>query len=646
MNLSEADCTAYGQGVTMYYGGWWRFLSFDDKQTTHKIDRSVLHRIMGYARPYTLFLILNLLTIIIASSLELIQPYLIKVLIDDILPNGDYSQLTILAGLMIAISISAGLLRVARNYFSARIGQGITLDLRTQMYQHLQRMSLRFFTNTKSGEIISRFTNDVTGAQSAIVGTIPIAVTNIITLLIALALMFAIDWRLTLVSCILFPLFLLPARRVGLTLRKVRRKSMEYNADMTNMIRQTLSINGILLMKNFGRQSDGLEEYHDTAEDVANIGVRYSIINGWFYLALTLVTAIGTAVIYWLGGIFVLNGELTIGTIIAFIAYLGKVYGPVTSLSNLQVQFVTSVVSFERVFEYLDKPIEIRDHPDSIEISDSSGKVVFNNVTFSYLDTESLSELSSDEQIDRDQDEETYKTAEIQPTRPNALEDISFEIKPGELVALVGPSGAGKTTITYLLPRIYDPNQGSIRLDDRDLRDITLGSLSNQIGMVTQESYLFHDTVRANLLYAKPDASQGELDAATKAANIYDLIASLPDGYDTMVGEQGYRLSGGEKQRLAIARVIMNDPRILILDEATSHLDSDSEALIQAALEPLMEDRTSLVIAHRLSTILAADKILVLDQGHLIEQGTHSELLKKSGVYARLYKTQFGLESS
>jgi ATP-binding cassette subfamily B protein len=630
----------------MYYGGWWRFLSFDDKQTTHKIDRSVLRRIMGYARPYTLFLILNLLIITIASSIELIQPYLIKVLIDDVLPNGDYSQLTILAGLMVAISVSAGLLRVARNYFSSRIGEGITLDLRTQMYQHLQRMSLRFFTNTKSGEIISRFTNDVIGAQSAIVGTIPIAITNIITLLIALALMFAIDWRLTLVSCILFPLFLFPARRVGRKLRKVRRKSMEYNADMTNMIRQTLSINGILLMKNFGRQSEGLEEYHDTAGEVANLGVRYSIISGWFYLALTLVTAIGTAVIYWLGGIFVLNDQLTIGTVIAFIAYLAKVYGPVTSLSNLQVQFVTSVVSFERVFEYLDMPIEIQDRPDSIEIGDSNGQVVFKNVTFSYLDEDSLSELSSGDQIDRDQDDQAIKSTEIQPTRLNALEDINFEIEPGELVALVGPSGAGKTTITYLLPRIYDPTQGSIRLDDHDLRDITLQSLSSQIGMVTQESYLFHDTIRANLLYAKPDASQEELDAATKAANIYDLIASLPDGYDTMVGEQGYRLSGGEKQRLAIARVILNDPRILILDEATSHLDSESEALIQTALEPLMVGRTSLVIAHRLSTILAADKILVLDQGHLIEQGTHSELLEKSGVYARLYKTQFRHEST
>ncbi len=630
-------------------GGWWVYLSHDESKKPQRVDRRLLKRVLGYARPYWVLVSIVLIAIVLSSLLELIPPLLYRELIDNVLPNKNFQRLHLLALGMIGIPLLSGLIGVVQRYFSAQAGEGIIFDLRQSMYEHLQKMSIRFFTHTKSGEIVSRFNNDVVGAQSAVTGTLPNIVTNVITLISTLAVMVSIEWRLALLSVVVLPLFLLPAKRVARILREIRRNAMQYNADMSSMITETLSINGALLVKTFGRQRDEMERFRTTNALVRDIGVRRALVGRWFFLGLGISAAIGTALIYWVGGVLVIEGAITVGTIVAFAAYLGRLYGPISALTNVQVEFATSMVSFERVFEYLDLPHEIRDRPHALKLGDIRGRVQFENVSFSYMEGQNdrLAHVEAPDfrdRIKKDGDSEDGAADEALfriPSRRWALRDLSFEIEPGQLAALVGPSGAGKTTVTYMLPRLYDPTEGLIRLDDNDLRDVTLESLARQIGMVTQETYLFHDTVKANLLYAKPHASQADLEAACKAANIHDFIADLPEGYDTLVGERGYRLSGGEKQRLAIARVILKDPRVLVLDEATSHLDSQSEALIQAALEPLFEGRTSLVIAHRLSTILKADKILVLDQGRLVEVGTHDELLMSGGLYADLYRTQF-----
>jgi ATP-binding cassette subfamily B protein len=506
-------------------------------------------------------------------------------------------------------------------------------------------MSLRFFTQTRSGEIVSRFNSDVVGAQNAITGTIPSIVTNLVTLISTLVVMITIDARLTLLSVVVLPLFLIPTRRVARILRDIRRRAMEFNADLSSLITETLGINGALLVKTFGRQKQESDRFREINQNVRDIGVRRALVGRWFFMGLGISGAIGTALIYWAGGYLVMTDVLTIGTIVAFAAYLTRLYGPISSLTNVQVDFATSMVSFERVFEYLDLPVEIQDKPGALELSRVAGMVSFDNVSFSYIDGNGKEQIEQVSQPPDTPEQEKVPVTIQDFSNQWALKDLTFEINPGELVALVGYSGAGKTTITYLLPRLYDPSDGIIFLDGHDIRDVTQESLANQIGMVTQETYLFHDTVRTNLLYARPEAHEDDIFHACQAANIHDFIQNLPEGYDTVVGERGYRLSGGEKQRLAIARVILKDPRILILDEATSHLDSHNEALIQEALAPLLAGRTSLVIAHRLSTILAADKILVLDRGQLVEQGTHETLLDQGGLYSELYETQFKTEN-
>jgi ATP-binding cassette subfamily B protein len=624
-------------------GGWWSYLRYDESKQRPRINRNLLRRVLEYARPYWPLVATMLGTIVVISLVGLVPPLLYRDLIDNVLAHQNYSRLNLLALGMIGIPIASGLLGVAQRYLSARVGEGIIFDLRQALYSHLAQMPIRFFTHTKAGEIISRFNNDVIGAQDAVAGTLPDVVTNVITLVSTLGVMISIEWRLALLSVAVLPLFLLPARRVGRILRSIRRQALEYNADMSSIIAETLGINGALLVKTFGRQRQEVARFRETSRHVRDIGVRRALVGRWFFMGLGVAGAIGTALIYWVGGRLVLSGAITVGTIVAFAAYLTRLYGPISSLSNVQVQFVQSMVSFERVFEYLDLPAEIEDREDAVELDRVNGQVRFEDLSFSYLAGDEMPQQDSTEPSKNG--DETADGVRIISSRRWALHDLSFKIEPGQLAALVGPSGAGKTTVTYLLPRLYDPTQGRITLDGHDLRDVTQESLAQQIGMVTQETYLFHDTVRANLLYARPNATQDELEAACRAANIHDFIAGLPDGYDTLVGERGYRLSGGEKQRLAIARVILKDPSLLILDEATSHLDSHSEALIQAALVPLFKGRTSLVIAHRLSTILAADKILVLDEGCLIEQGTHSELLAQGGLYAHLYETQFGAES-
>jgi ATP-binding cassette, subfamily B, bacterial len=626
----------------MHRGGWWSLISSDDSQQNLHVDRYLLKRVAGYARPYWVLVLLDLVAIIASSLIELVPPLLYRDLIDNVIPTKNLQRLTLLALGMIAIPIVDGLIGVAERYFSAKAGEGIIFDLRQQLYEHVQKMSIRFFTKTKSGEIISRLNNDVVGAQGAITGTLPNIVTNLVTLVSTLIVMISIEWRLTLLSIAVLPLFLLPARRVAGIFREIRRKAMEYNSDMSNQISETLSINGSLLVKTFGRESEESSRFEVVNRKVRDIGVRRAIVGRWFFLGLGISGAIGTAIIYWAGGYMTITGVLSVGTIVAFVAYLARLYGPISALTNVQVEFASSMVSFERVFEYLDMPVEIQNRPGALEIQNPRGKIKFENVTFSYdrllVEAEANGEVVLMEGTNGDNGENEF---EMELLQERALNQLSFEIDPGQLVALVGHSGAGKTTITYLLPRLYDPTEGCITLDGIDLRDISLESLAQSIGIVTQEPYLFHDTVRRNLLYAKPEATESELAEACRAANILEFIERLPDGLDTIVGERGYRLSGGEKQRLAIARVILKDPRLLILDEATSHLDSHNEALIQEALTPLFSGRTSLVIAHRLSTILAADKILVLEKGSLIEEGTHADLLALEGLYASLYETQF-----
>ncbi len=574
--------------------------------------------------------------------MTLVPPLLMRELIDRAIPEKNIRLLTFLGLGMVAVPIVNTVVGTLQRWMSARAGEGIIFDLRRQLYRHLQGMSLRFFTSTRTGELVSRLNNDVVGAQNAITGTFITIASNIVTVTAILIIMVRTEWRLTLLAVAALPLFIYPARRVGKILRRVSQQQMEHNANMSSILTETFNVSGALLVKLFNRAEDETHKFTNEAALVRDLGVRRAVIGRWFFAALGVVSALGTAAVFWVGGVLVINGSFTVGTIVMFSTLLAQLYSPLTALSNARVEFATSMVSFERVFEVLDLPHDIDERDGATHLADISGEVRFEKVSFKYVTDGALPGLTEVKRMHwgRAVEQPGLDTTQVS-TREWALEDVSFTIRPGQLAALVGPSGAGKTTISYLLPRLYDVNEGAVRIDGYDVRDLTLGTLGNGIGVVTQESYLFHDTMGANLRYAKPEATAAEIEQACRDANIDELIASLPDGYETMVGERGYRLSGGEKQRLAIARVILKDPRILILDEATSHLDSHSEALIQEALERVMRGRTSLVIAHRLSTILAADVILVLDQGRLVESGTHAELLERGGLYASLYETQF-----
>jgi len=634
-------------------GRWFSYIRYDEEQDRPDISQDLIRRVIDYARPYWLGVITILITMLAISLFSLIPPLLIRDLIDRALPDRDFTRLNFLVLGMVAVPLVNGLLGVVQRRASAGIGEGIICDLRRAIYAHLQRMSLRFYTHTQVGEMMSRLNNDVIGAHRAITGTVMTLISNIFSLVATLAIMLSLEWRLTLLGVAILPLFVLPARRVGQVLRRLARKSMELNARMNALMNETLNISGALLVKIFGRYKYEVDRFTTRAAEVRDTGIRQAVIGRWFFLSLSLVGAVGTALVFWVGGNFVLRDVFTIGTIVAFSAYLRDLYGPLMAMTNARVEFATSLVSFERVFEVLDLPMEITDRTDAKVLTDARGHLRFDGVAFSYQNAggapvglEEVRRFSMHARSDYVPVKKKRSSGNGGPDETGipvryALKDINFEILPGQVAALVGPSGAGKTTITYLLPRLYDPTKGRISFDGQDLRDLTIDSLAENVGMVTQETYLFHATLRENLLYAKSDATQAELEEVCRAANIHNFIVSLPDGYDTVVGERGYRLSGGEKQRVAIARVLLKDPKVLILDEATSHLDSQSEALIQDAMERVMQGRTSLVIAHRLSTVMGADVILVMDDGRLVEQGHHEELLAQDGLYASLYETQF-----
>ncbi len=618
-------------------GSAWSYIRFDDTGEPPKVDRALLGRVLRYGAPYKRKMVVVLVTILVTAVLALAPPLIMRTLIDTAIPERDLQLVTILGLVMVAVPLVAGLLGVLQRWASAAVGEGIIFDLRNQLYHHVLGMSLGFFTSTRTGELMSRLNNDVVGAQQAVTGTFITLVSSMVGVVTTLAVMLRLEWRLTLLAMAIFPLFILASRKVGRLLRVVRREQLQRNATMNSHMQETLGVSGALLVKLFGRNRDEEARFSDEAAAVRDLGIRQATIGRWFYMALGVMGALGSALVFWTGAVLVINEEITVGTIVALSAYLGALYGPLTALSNTRVEFATSLVSFERVFEVLDRSHEIAAVEQPVRPEPIDGFVEFDHVWFAYGGAAGLETV---QRVGRG----GYQAAEAPAEAGEgvwALRDVSFRVEPGELVALVGPSGAGKTTTTYLVPRLYDVDRGAVSIDGHDVRSFDLEHLAAAIGVVTQEAYLFHDTIGVNLRYARPEATDDELRTAAELANIAPLIDSLPMGYDTQVGERGYRLSGGEKQRIAIARVILRDPRILILDEATSHLDAHSEALIQDALERVMEGRTSLVIAHRLSTILSADRILVMQAGSLVESGTHSELLAAGGLYASLFRTQF-----
>jgi ATP-binding cassette subfamily B protein len=658
-------------------GGWHAYVRSGDEKP--KVTRELLVRVLKYARPYWGHISGMLVMILLSTGVGLVSPLIFRTMIDKVLPSKNLNQLVMLAIALLILPILNGGISVIQRRLNSQVGEGVIYDLRVALFGKLQRMSLRFFTNTKVGELMSRLNNDVVGAQNAISNTIVGIITSIIEAIAILAVMLSLEWKLTIVSVLILPLFILAAQRLGTVLRDIAREAMEHNARMNAHMNETLNIGGALLVKLFGRANQETNRFRERAASVRDIGIRRAVIGSSFFMILGLVGAVGTALVYGLGGWYVIQGTFTIGTIVAFGSYLGQLYGALQGLASAPVDFSTSMVSFERVFEVVDLPQDIPEKEKAFVLDNASGNLEFDNVSFNYSIDESKllkgvkrygrmedvgAVLSGGKPTTDDGRQTTAEGRDGQTSavsgrdggsgapgdgeadstsqaRDEALADISFRASAGQLVALVGPSGAGKTTVTYLIPRLYDPTSGVIRLDGHNLRDVTLDSLAAAIGMVTQETYLFHDTIRTNLTYARPDASPSAVEAAARAANIHQFIVDLPDGYDTIVGERGYRLSGGEKQRIALARVILKDPRILVLDEATSHLDSESESLIQEALKRVMAGRTSIVIAHRLSTILAADLILVMDRGRIVERGTHEQLLAMGGVYSQLYETQF-----
>ena len=590
-----------------------------------QINAETRRRVASFAGPYRTSIIGFVATTIAATFLGLLPPLLIREVFDVAIIDKDGGYLNTLFIIMVAAAIGEAGLGLVERYLSSRIGEGLIFDLRVRLFDHVQRMPLAFFTRTQTGTLISRLNNDVIGAQRAFTGTLGTVVGNVITLGATLITMLLLEWKITVLAIVILPIFVLPARRVGAGLQQITREGMNVNASMNNTMTERFNVSGALLVKLFGRHNTEANDFSGRAARVRDIGIRSAMYSRVFLTALTLVGAIGTALVYWWGGHQVIDESITPGTLVALGLYTVRIYMPLTSLSNARVDIMTAFVSFERVFEVLDTPNAIEDADDAVDLPAATGALQFNDVTFRYPDPTPGTP-------------ESLGGGEKTGSPTDVLININLSVEAGQMVAVVGPSGAGKTTLTSLVPRLYDVTSGSIELDGQDVRSISQDSLRQSIGVVSQDPHLFHDSVGDNLRYARPAATDNELIAACKAARIHDVIAALPEGYNTMVGERGYRLSGGEKQRLAIARMLLKDPAIVVLDEATSHLDTENEAHVQEALAHALQGRTSLVIAHRLSTITDADVIIVLDGGRIVEQGTHDELRHAGGVYEDLYE--------
>jgi ATP-binding cassette subfamily B protein len=612
--------------------GAWRSFGHDSSVLKQKVKPGTTRRMLRFALPYAALLALFLLVVIVDASIGIINPLLYRQIINNGILKGNSPLIIHLAVIVAVLGLFDGALGMAQSYLASKIGAEIVLSLRTKLFEHIQQMPLAFFTRTQTGALVSRLNSDVGGARTAFTDILSNVVGNIITVALILGAMFVLSWRITLGALVLLPLFVLPARFWGRKLQSITRESYDLNATMNNLMVERFNVAGALLAKLFGRFGDEGKSFEEKAQRVSDIGVKQAIYGRLFFTALMVMATCASALAYGWGGVLAVRHLLDVGTVVALVSYLSRLYAPLLGLSNVQVSVMTALVSFERVFEVLDLPPMIREKPGAVAIPAGRARVSFDQVFFRYPSAAEVS-LASLESI-------AVPDKRVQKT---VLHDVTFEVEPEQLVALVGPSGAGKTTITHLVPRLYDVQSGAIRINGLDVRDARLDSLRDRIGVVTQDAHLFHDTIRANLLYAKPDATDEQIRSALQDAQILSLIDSLPDKLETMVGERGYRFSGGEKQRIAIARLLLKAPDIVILDEATAHLDSESEAAIQRALETALAGRTSIVIAHRLSTIQRADQILVVQNGTIVQRGTHEQLLAEGGVYSELYQRQLNM---
>ncbi len=602
----------------------------DSSVTDRRLPPGTWRRVFAFARPYRRQLLGFLLIIVIDAVIGVLTPVLAGRVVNEITRHGQVRVVVQIAIVIAALAVFDAALSFVQRWYSARIGEGLIYDMRTSVFDHVQRMPLAFFTRTQTGALVSRLNNDVLGAQQAFTSTLSGLVSNVVSLVLTAGVMFSLSWQITALALVMLPVFVLPARRIGARLQSITRESYNLNASMNSTMTERFNVAGALLVKLFGRPEQEDESFRARAARVRDIGVTSALYSRAFFVALTLVAALAQALVYGLGGYFALTGRLDTGTVVTLALLLSRLYGPLTALSNARVDVMSALVSFDRVFEVLDLQPMIADAPDAVELPADARSVEFRDVRFTYPSASEVS-LASLEDV-----------AVLDVTsNQEALRGVSFHASPGQLVALVGPSGAGKTTISQLAARMYDVREGSVSVGGHDVREVTQQSLRDRIGVVTQDAHMFHDTIRGNLLYADPDASEDDLWAAVDAAQIGELVRSLPEGLDTVVGDRGYRLSGGEKQRLAVARLLLKAPAVVVLDEATAHLDSESEVAVQRALAEALHGRTSLVIAHRLSTVIDADQILVVDEGQIVERGTHAELLARDGLYADLYRTQF-----
>ncbi len=606
-----------------------RSLTADQSVKNQKLKPGTISRITRFAIPYKISLIFFMITVVIDAFLIIASPLLLRKLIDDGVIPKDFELVTSLAVLVGIIAILDAVFSMIGRWFSARIGEGLIYDLRKQVFEHVQRQSIAFFTRTQTGALISRLNSDVIGAQQAFTSTLSGVVSNSLSLLLVIITMLTLSWQITLVSLVLLPVFLIPTKWVGRKLQGLTRQSFDINAQMSSNMTERFNVSGALLVSLYGDSEKEKSEFATKARKVADIGISIAMLNRIFFIALTSIAAIATAVAYGIGGHLAINDQLTVGTLLAITALLARLYGPLTALSNVRVDVMSALVSFERVFEVLDLQPMVTDSQNAKMLKTDKPEVTFDSVSFTYPSAKEIS-LASLEAVAKP---ELVESGEV-------LKNISFTVLPGTLTGIVGPSGAGKSTISSLIPRLYDVTSGGIFIDGLDIRQYSIKSLRENIGVVTQDSHMFHDSIYANLLYADSNVSKDEIENACRAAQIWDFIEGLPNGLDTVVGERGHRLSGGEKQRLAIARLLLKKPSLVILDEATAHLDSENEALVQAALKEVLKNRTSIVIAHRLSTIVNADQILVIDSGSIVERGTHEELVNKKGLYFDLYERQ------